>query len=148
MPWWGWLIVGIGLLGIEMFVIDAEFYLVFLGASAIIVGLLGLTGVTLPEWAQWLLFAALAVVAMVTFRRRLYALVRGTAGQVRERITAGDTVVVPTRLEPGQSCRVDYRGTSWTARNVDALPIPAGSEAVISHVEDLTLHLKTAAAAA
>ena len=45
MPWWGWLIVGIGLLGVEMFVIDAQFYLVFLGASAAIVGLLGLAGI-------------------------------------------------------------------------------------------------------
>ncbi len=44
MPSWGWLVVGIGLLGVEMFVIDAQFYLVFLGASAALVGLLGLAG--------------------------------------------------------------------------------------------------------
>jgi hypothetical protein len=147
MPWWGWLIVGIGLLGIEMFGIDLQFYLVFLGVSAAIVGLLGLAGLTMPEWAQWLLFAALAVVAMVAFRRRVYALVRGQTGHVPERVTSGDRVAVPVRLEPGQTCRVDYRGTSWTARNVDVLPIAAGSEAVISSVDDLTLHLKTAAAA-
>ena len=147
MPWWGWLIAGIGLLGLEMFVIDVQFYLVFLGASAAVVGLLGLAGLTMPEWAQWLLFAALSVVAMLAFRRRVYALVRGQSGHVQERITSGDKVVVPTRLEPGQTCRVDYRGTTWTARNVDVLPIMAGSEAVISHVDDLTLHLKTAAAA-
>lgn len=146
MPWWGWLIVGIVLLGVEMFVIDAQFYLVFLGASAVVVGLLGLAGLTMPEWAQWLLFAALAVVAMLTFRRRVYALVRGQSGHIQERITSGDTVVVPVLLEPGHTCRVDYRGTTWAARNVDVLPIAAGSEAVISKVDDLTLHLKTAAA--
>lgn len=145
MPWWGWLIVGIGLLGVEMFVIDAQFYLVFLGASAAIVGLLGLGGVTMPEWAEWLIFAALAVVSMLAFRRRVYELVRGKAGPVQERVTAGDRVVVPTRLEPGQSCRVDYRGSSWTARNAGGNAIEAGSEARISHVEDLTLHLTTAA---
>jgi inner membrane protein len=147
MPWWGWLIVGIGLLGVEMFVIDLQFYLVFLGFSAVIVGLFGLAGIAMPEWAQWLLFAAVSVVAMLAFRRRVYALVRGRDGHVQERVTSGDRVVVPIRLEPGQTSRVDYRGTSWTARNVDAVALEAGSEAIISNVDDLTLHLKSAAAA-
>src|SRR6185312_813135 len=136
MLWWGWLVLGIGLLAVEMFLIDAEFYLVFLGASATIVGLLALIGVPLPQWAQWLLFAALAIVSMVGFRRRVYTLVRGNAAPVQQRVTAGDKVVVPTLLEPGQTCRVEYRGTSWSAR----------SEAVISDIEDLTLHLKARAA--
>ena len=81
---------------------------------------------------------------MLAFRRRVYAMVRGphrARGGARD---LGDRVVVPARLEPGQTCRVDYRGSSWTARNVDARPIEAGSEAVISHVDGLTLHVKTA----
>jgi membrane protein implicated in regulation of membrane protease activity len=146
MPWWGWLIAGVGLLGIEMFGIDLQFYLVFLGVSAVIVGLLGLAGLAMPEWLQWLLFAAFAVVTMVAFRGRVYALVRGNSGHVPERVTSGDKVVVPVHLDPGQTCRVDYRGTTWTARNTDVLPIAAGTEAVISRVDDLTLQLKRAAA--
>ena len=142
MPWWGWLIVGIGLLGVEMFFIDAQFYLVFLGASATIVGLLGLAGVTMPDWTQWLLFAAVAIFSMFAFRRRLYGLVRGRSGHVQERITHGDKVIVPVQLAPQQSCRVDYRGSSWTARNIDSRIIEAGSEAIIAHVDDLTLHIK------
>ena len=51
MPWWAWLVLGIALLGVEMFVIDAQFYLVFIGLSAAVVGLLGLVGVGLPAWA-------------------------------------------------------------------------------------------------
>ena len=54
MTWWGWLVLGIGLLGVEMFVIDAQFYLVFIGVSAAVVGLLGLAGIGMPEWLQWL----------------------------------------------------------------------------------------------
>ncbi len=72
MPWWAWMVLGIGLLGVEMFVIDAQFYLVFIGLSAAIVGLLGLVGVEFPDWSQWLVFAVLALVAMVAFRRRVY----------------------------------------------------------------------------
>ena len=142
MPWWAWMVLGIGLLGVEMFVIDAQFYLVFIGLSAAIVGLLGLFGVGLPSWAQWLVFSALAVAAMLGFRRRLYEMVRNRSGHVEERLTVGDRVVVAARLEPGQSGRVDYRGTSWTARNTGASAIDAGREAVIAEVDGLTLHVR------
>jgi hypothetical protein len=142
MPWWAWIVLGIGLLGVEMFIIDAQFYLVFIGLSAALVGLLGLFGIGLPEWAQWLMFAALALVAMVTFRRRIYERVRGRGGQVDERLTVGDRVLVPMRLEPGQTGRVEYRGSSWTARNGGGQPIEAGREAVIDHVDGLTLFVR------
>jgi membrane protein implicated in regulation of membrane protease activity len=145
MPWWGWLVIGVGLLGVEMFGVDAQFYLVFLGASAAVVGLLGLSGLPLPEWSQWLIFAALSVVTMVTFRRRIYQLVKNRSGHVEERLTLGDRVVVPVHLEPGQSCRVEYRGSSWTARNADVVPLEKGREAAIFRVDDLTLHLKALA---
>lgn len=141
MPWWGWLIIGIGLLGVEMFVIDAQFYLVFLGISAVVVGLVGLSGIALPEWLQWLTFALLSLVTMVTFRRRLYDLVRLRSGHVQERLTVGDRVLIPDRLAPGKTCRVEYRGSSWTARNVDQDAIEAGKEAVIVTVDDLTLNV-------
>jgi membrane protein implicated in regulation of membrane protease activity len=144
MPWWGWLVLGIGLLGVELFVVDAQFYLVFIGVAAALVGLLGLAGSTMPQWAQWLLFAALSIVTMVAFRKRVYAVVRGRGGQVEAPVTTGDRVRVPIRLEPGQSGRVDYRGSTWTARNVDDRAIEAGAEALISHVDGLTLHVKYA----
>lgn len=146
MPWWGWLIGGIALLGIEMFLIEAEFYLVFIGASAVVVGLLGLAGVDMPSWVQWLVFAAVAIFSLLAFRQRVYAVVKGRVGEVRERITSGDRVVVPVQLEPGQTCRVEYHGTTWSARNVDATAIAAGSEAVISDSDGLVLHLKAAQA--
>ena len=143
MAWWAWLVLGIGLLGVEMFVIDAQFYLVFIGLSAAAVGLLGLAGIELPDWAQWLLFSGLAIVAMLAFRRRLYEMLRGAVGQVDERLTVGDRVVIAARLEPGQSSRVEYRGSSWTARNTGSLAIEAGREAVIAAVDGLTLHVKS-----
>jgi inner membrane protein len=142
MPMWAWLVIGVGLLGVEMFVIDAQFYLVFLGASAIIVGLLGVLGVPMPDWTQWLVFSVLAIVTMFAFRRRLYQLVRERSGHVEQRLTVGDRVLVPTRLEPGQTCRVDYRGSSWTARNTDQRAIDAGQEALIAEIDGLTLQVR------
>lgn len=141
MPWWAWMVLGIGMLGVEMFVIDAQFYLVFIGLSAAVVGLLGLFGVDLPHWGQWLVFSGLAIAAMFSFRRRLYAMVRNRSGHVEERLTVGDRVVVTARLEPGQSGRVEYRGSSWNARNTGTAPIEPGREAVIAAVDGLTLHV-------
>lgn len=147
MPWWGWLVVGIGLLGVEMFVIDAQFYLVFLGVSAIVVGVLSALGLAEPVWVQWLVFSVLALVAMLAFRARVYAWVvrRRGEGAVQERITPGDRVRVPVSLQPGHTCRVDYRGTTWTARNDDAATIEAGTEARITRVDDLMLHIVASA---
>ena len=145
MPWWGWLVMATALLAFELFVIDAQFYLVFLGVSAALVGLFGLATDIMPAWQQWLVFAALSIVAMVAFRNRVYQMVRKRTGHVQERLTLGDRIVIPVRLEPGQSCRAEYRGSSWTARNVDQQAIDAGKEAVIAHVDGLTLHVRTSA---
>lgn len=145
MPWWGWMIVAALALAIEMFVFDAQFYLVFFGISAAMIGLLGLSGVDMPDWAQVLALSILAVVSMLTFRKRAYEMVRRRTGHVEERLTVGDRVTVPVRLEPSQTCRVDYRGSSWTARNVDERPIEAGREAVIARVDGLVLLVRAAA---
>lgn len=145
MPWWGWLVLAAALLSIELFVIDAQFYLVFLGISAALVAFLDLAEPSMAAWHQWLAFAVLALVTMVAFRDRVYQLVRKRTGHVDQRLTLGDRVVIPVRLEPGQSCRAEYRGSSWTARNVDQLPIDAGKEAVIAHVDGLTLHVRAVA---
>ena len=44
MHWWAWIAVGAVLLGSELAFIDAQFYLVFVGASALVVGFLELIG--------------------------------------------------------------------------------------------------------
>jgi membrane protein implicated in regulation of membrane protease activity len=143
MPWWGWLVVGAALLASEMFLLDAQFYLMFLGVSAALVGLFGWAGVDLPEWAEWLSFATLSLVTMIAFRQRVYQLVKGRTGFVEERVTLGDRVVIPATLSAGETCRVDYRGSTWSARNVGEQGIEAGREAIIAHVDGLTLHVKS-----
>ena len=73
MQWWAWIVVGAILLGSELTVVNAQFYLVFLGVSALLVGLAALTGGTVAAfWLQWLIFALLAVTSMFAFRQRIY----------------------------------------------------------------------------
>ncbi len=143
MPWWGWIVIGTLLFCAELFAIDAQFYLVFIGAGALLVGLLGLFGLELPVWGQWLLFAVVAVVSMVTFRRRLYDKLRGAIPDMQDGIL-GETVRLSQTLEPGATCRTEYRGTTWKAVNVGDVVISDGSKAVIETVDGLTLKVRAA----
>jgi len=140
MPWWSWIVVGALLLGSELAFVDAQFYLVFLGAAALTVGLLDMGGVALPVWAQWLMFAGLSLASMVLFRRKLYVLLRPPITDTPIG-PAGDSVIAPTDLPPGAECRIEYRGSTWHARNDGDAAIAAGSRAKIARVDGLTLQL-------
>ena len=141
MAWWAWCIFGFVLLGLELLAIDAQFYLVFTGVAAIVVGVLGLIGIPLPDWAQWIAFGVLALIAMFTIRRQIYEkLLSKPGGKVNSDLH--QHVVVGQALEPGKSCRIEYRGTGWTAINVGKDSIPAGGEARIESIDGLTLHVR------
>jgi len=138
MPWWGWMILGAILFGAELFLIDAQFFLVFIGASAIIVGFAAVAGAPIAPWGEWLLFAALSISTMVFFRRRLYSRLRGNS----EGFTSdpsGETILIPHDLAPGESDRVEYRGTTWLVVNAGAAAIDAGTNALIDRVDGTTI---------
>ncbi len=141
MTWWTWMILGALLLGVELLAIDAQFYLVFLGISAALVGLAGLLGLAVPEWAQWVAFAVMALIFMVTFRRSLYLKIRGGGDSYPETM-AGGTVNVTSDIVPGADARLEFRGSEWTALNVGDTEIARGTTAVIVNVDGLTLHIR------
>jgi hypothetical protein len=135
------MVLGAVLLGAELFAIDAQFYMVFLGLSAALVGLAGLFGLAMPEWAQWVAFATLSLVFFFTFRKRLYGKIRGGAVGFRATLT-GNMVNVDTDLAAGAEARIDYRGTKWTAKNIGNETIAGGSKARVVKAEGLTLHVE------
>ena len=141
MTWGGWMVLGAVLLGAELFAIDAQFYMVFLGLSAALVGLAGLFGLAMPEWAQWVAFATLSLIFFFTFRKSLYANIRGGAVGFRATLT-GNTVNVDTDLAAGAEARIDYRGTKWTAKNIGNETIAGGSKARVVKADGLTLHVE------
>ena len=138
MEWWAWIAVGAILLGSELGFVDAQFYLVFVGGSALVVGFLDLAGFLPAVWMQWLLFALLAVFSMVTFRRRIYERMRRKLPAMKQG-PAGGTVVLPAELQPGETCRLEYCGSSWNAVNGGDSAIAAGQRARIERVNGLTL---------
>jgi len=142
MPWWGWMIVGALLLGSELLIVDAGFYLVFIGIAAAITGLVELAGVGLEPWVQWILFSVIALILMVFFRKKLYAKLRGS-GIGYETGPTGEIVTVEQPLQPGETGRLAYRGTEWTAVNTSDQAFEQGQHVQISSVDGLTLKLGT-----
>jgi membrane protein implicated in regulation of membrane protease activity len=129
------------LFGTELLLFDVQFYLVFAGIAAVVVGLLGLVGLEMPFWAQWLSFAVLALVTMFTTRKQIYArFMSKPLGKVNSDIH--QHVVLGQDLAPGKSCRIDYRGSGWTAVNVGNQLIAAGDRVRIESIDGLTLHVR------
>ncbi len=140
MPWWGWIIIGTLLFSAELFAIGAQFYLVFIGAGAITVGVVMLFGIDLPVWGQWLLFATIAIASMLLLRRQLYNKISLRTPSPVDSLV-GDRVVISDHLESGDFCRTQYRGSTWTAVNVGDNPIAAGDTASIGSIDGLTLNV-------
>ena len=141
MTWWSWMIIGAVLFGAELLAVDAQFYLIFLGISAALVGLAGMFGIVMPDWVQWTVFAALSLISFFTFRKALYEKIRGGAVGFRETL-AGDSVDVDTDLAAGAEARIEFRGTKWTVKNVGSTLISGGSRARVVKSEGLTLHVE------
>lgn len=142
MDWWHWMVLGAVVLGAELMFVDAQFYLVFIGLSAALVGLADLLGIAMPEWVQWTAFAALSLVSFFTFRQTLYEKIRGGVEGFRESLD-GETVRVQEDLDAGAEARVEFRGSKWTTRNVGSDTIAAGSRARVVKVDGLTLHVES-----
>jgi len=141
MTWWSWMVLGAVLLGAELLAIDAQFYLIFLGLSAALVGLAGMFGLVMPEWAQWMAFAVLSLIFFFSFRKSLYEKIRGGAVGFHQTLI-GNTVNVEVDLVEGAEARIDYRGTKWTAKNIGNATIAGGSKARVVKADGLTLHLE------
>ena len=140
MTWWAWMILGAAFLSIELFAVEAQFYLVFLGVSAALVGLLGLFGIALPEWGQWLAFTAMSLIFFFSFRPMIYSRIR-SGGESYPESMSGESVTLDSELAPGAETRTQYRGTDWTVRNVSTEKIAGGARAEVVKVEGLTLHV-------
>jgi hypothetical protein len=140
MPWWGWIVVGVVLLGGEL-VADAQFYLIFLGAAAVLVGLLGVAGLSGGIAMQWALFGVLSVVLLLGFRARVYGHLRGASPPGHENLI-GEIAFAQEAIAPGARGRAELRGTSWSARNVGSEALAAGQRAQVVRVEGLVVDLR------
>jgi membrane protein implicated in regulation of membrane protease activity len=142
MPWWAWIVVGAALLAAEA-IVTTDFWLFFVGISALLVGLLGLTGAELPVWAQWLAFAALSVVLLAFVRRRLrQTLARAGAASESAGDVIGSQAVAREPIAAGARGRGELRGSPWQMVNAGSDPVANGDRCTVERVEGVTLYVR------
>lgn len=140
MPFWGWIVVGALLLAAEMTVVDAQFYLVFVGVSALATGgAVWLAGPFAPA-VDWALFGGLCIVFLAAFRRRLYERIRRVDGEVSQG-TVGEVAIAREMIGPGARGRVELRGAVWQAHNVGDSEIRDGERARVLATQGLVLEV-------
>jgi hypothetical protein len=143
MPWWGWIVLGVVLLGAEV-AISTEFYIVFFGVSAVLVGVVLLAGADLPVWVQWLFFAVVAVVCLVFYRQRLRDRFSRPDRPLDEQVV-GLTAVARGIIAPGSTGSAELRGTVWQARNIGDRDLADGERCRVAEVDGITLRLRPGA---
>ena len=139
MPWWGWIVIGVMLLGSEL-IVTTDFYLAVLGVAALSVAIAAGLGFETP-WMQWALFGGLSVAYLLGFRKRL-AMRLGTDGP-QKRLLEGDVAVLQERIEPGTTGAAEMRGSRWTALNRGRTPLEAGTRVRVESTEGLTIHVRS-----
>lgn len=141
MPWWGWLLLGLFFLLAEMMT-PGGFYLIFFGASALIVGTLAAFKLAGPEWMEWLLFSLFSIVTLLFFRQPLLKKFQ-TADSGKEIDTlVGEVAVVLDEIAAGAIGKAELRGAAWSARNVGETPVTKGERCKVVQVEGLTLWVR------
>lgn len=139
MAWWIWILLGLGLLTLEMLT-PGGFFVFFFGLSALVVGAAVGFEWGGPIWFQWLLFSVLSIGSVFLFRRRLVALLRAReGGSVGVETLVGEVATLLDDLAPGVVGKAELRGTAWSVRNEGLQPLSRGQRCRVQRVEGLTL---------
>lgn len=141
MLWWIWVIFGLCLLALEL-ATPGGFYLLFFGASGVVIGLLTAMDFGGPAWMQWLLFSIVAVIAMLLFRRPLLNRFRVTTQGVTIDSLVGEFALAMEDIAVNAVGKAEMRGTSWSVRNVGDSPVNRGHRCRVEQVDGLILNVR------
>jgi membrane protein implicated in regulation of membrane protease activity len=137
MAWWIWVLVGIGLLVVEM-VTPGGLFALFFGVGALCTAIVAALGA--GDTAQWLLFTAISVVLLATLRRTLHERLRRAGEPVSEIV--GEEVVLLGEIPAGGEGQAELRGVPWKARAASGDPLRAGQRCRVERIEGLTLWVR------
>jgi membrane protein implicated in regulation of membrane protease activity len=142
MGWWIWILVGLGLLAVEV-IVPGGIILLFFGAAAIVVGAFVWLGIGGPVWFQWAMFSVLSVASLLTLRGPILRKIKA-ADEEAEYVDSlvGMAVVASEDIVPGAKGKAELRGTSWGAQNVGTEPLARGEDGVVERVDGLKLYIR------
>ncbi|MBL7812323.1 MAG: NfeD family protein [Bacteroidetes bacterium] len=134
-----WAAAGIGLIIAD--VIFGTFFVLFLGASALVTALLVWTGLLPDPALQWLVFAIVAAAGVLLFRKKLLkSFGPGHGSNFNEHL--GQQVVVSSHIPANGQGRVSYRGTEWPASTMDGSALEEGAKGIVRHTDGILLKIE------
>lgn len=141
MTWWHWLVIGLILIGLEM-AASGGFYVIFFGVAAVAIGGLHLFGAAGPAWFQFLLFSVISVASLLLFRKPILRWLEVDTPGTEVDSLVGETAIPLERIEVGAVGRAELRGTVWSARNTDTVPLAQGQRCTVASVDRLMIFIK------
>lgn len=129
-----------GLLLILADVVFGTFFVMFLGAGALITAALLWMGIPLNNTMQWLIFAAISGLGVLLLRKKLMQWF-GPSTEDRFQEHKGQPVLVTETVSPGKSGKVKYRGTEWQAATDENEELQAGEQAIITHLNGIVVYI-------
>lgn len=136
---WMWLVAGVGLMILELF-IPSGFIILILGAAAVVVGILSELGLLTTWVPQAALFCVVALGTWIALGQRLQALL-GTKSPQQGQVE-GAVVKVTEPIAPGATGSGELWGAAWRIHNIGTEELPVGSEAVVIGSAGITLQVK------
>lgn len=140
MAWWLWVLLGIGLLVVEL-VTPGGLFALFFGAGALLTAILAAVGA--GATAQWVAFSVLSVVLLATLRRALQERLSTKGGPPVDSLI-GEEVTLLDDLPEGGEGKVELRGVPWSARAASGLALRKGQRCRVERVEGVTLWVRGA----
>lgn len=141
MDWWLWVLLGLGLLGLEL-LLPSSFYLMFFGVAAVLVGLLAAVGIAASLGAQLLQFTLLALVCLFGLRRLLLTYLRPSRSARHVDALVGETALALDDVPVNGLGRAELRGSTWSVRNVGDGAVARGQRCLVERVDGLTLWVR------
>jgi membrane protein implicated in regulation of membrane protease activity len=138
MSWWLWVLVGIGLLVVELMTPGGLFAL-FFGVGALLVVPLAALGA--GEVVQWLAFTAISLVLLQTLRRPLQRRLTSRRTTPVDSIV-GEEVTLLGDLPEGGEGKAELRGVPWIARTVAGPALRKGQRCRVERVDGVTLWIR------
>ena len=142
MIWWYWILLGLLLAVIEL-ATPGGFFFMFFAVSALLIGVLDLLNILESDALQWALFSVLSLVCLGFFRKPLLDRMNRDVRPDTVDSLVGELATAATPIAAGQHGRAEVRGATWTARNVDAVPVESGDRCRVVAVRGLELDIRS-----
>jgi len=139
MSWWIWVLAGLALLAVEF--ATTTMHIGFFAVGALVVALLVGLGLDLPLWGQLAVFTITSVLAFLFVRP---IIVRKMKLDFKPNVDSmiGEAARAVDDIGVADLGKAEFRGTTWSARNVGETALTRGQRCVVAGIDGLVIQIK------